>query len=155
MPRGARKNAPPIDKARVLEALAAKPGATKRDLTKLLGIKGSDRIALKRILKELEADGLLEGNRKRGYKPPGTLPEVTVLEITGQDTDGELLARPQHWDSNEEPPQIVVMPDEAAPALGRGERILARLSKSGDDFEARVIKRLGASAHRVLGVVRI
>ncbi len=40
------KNAPPIDKARVLEALAAKPGATKRDLTKLLGIKGSDRIAL-------------------------------------------------------------------------------------------------------------
>jgi len=155
VPRGARKNAPPIDKARVLEALAAKPGATKRDLTKLLGIKGSDRIALKRILKELEADGLLEGNRKRGYKPPGTLPEVTVLEITGQDTDGELLARPQHWDSNEEPPQIVVMPDEAAPALGRGERILARLSKSGDDFEARVIKRLGASAHRVLGVVRI
>jgi len=155
VPRGARKNAPPIDKARVLEALAAKPGATKRDLTKLLGIKGSDRIALKRILKELEADGLLEGNRKRGYKPPATLPEVTVLEITGQDTDGELLARPQHWDSNEEPPQIVVMPDEAAPALGRGERILARLSKSGDGFEARVIKRLGASAHRVLGVVRI
>ncbi len=159
MPRRDKgRNAPPIDKARVLEVLAAKPGATKRDLTRILGIKGSDRIALKRILKELENEGLLEGNRKRGYIQPGALPEVTVLEITGQDNDGELLARPQRWESNEEPPKIIVIPgreDEAGPALGAGERILARLSKAEDGFEARVIKRLGASAHRVLGVVRI
>jgi ribonuclease R len=146
------KPTPPIDKARVLETLAARPGATKRDLARLLGTKGSDRIALKRILKELEAEGLLEGNRKRGYKQPGALPEVAVLEISGQDPDGELLARPQHWESNEEPPQIVVVSEEA---LGTGERILARLSKTADGFEARVIKRLGASAHHVLGVVRV
>ena len=77
MPRKQKgKPAPPIDKARVLEALAARPGATKRDLSRLLNIKGSDRIALKRILKELEADGLLEGNRKRGYTKPGALPDV-------------------------------------------------------------------------------
>ncbi|MDE2135616.1 MAG: ribonuclease R [Alphaproteobacteria bacterium] len=144
-----------MDRARVLETLAAKPGATKRDLSRLLGIKDSDRIALKRILKELEADGLLEGNRKRGYTQPGALPDVTVLEITGQDPDGELLARPQRWESNEEPPQIVVVPGEADAALGRGERILARLSKGPDGYEARVIKRLGASAHHVLGVVRV
>ena len=42
---------------------------------------------------------------------------------------------------------------EAGPALGRGERVLARLEKVDDGFEARVIKRLGASAHRVLGVI--
>ena len=153
MPRKDRgRPAPPIDKARVLETLAARPGATKRDLARLLGVKGSDRIALKRILKELEGEGLLEGNRKRGYKQPGALPEVAVLEISGQDPDGELLARPQHWESNEEPPQIVVVSEEA---LGTGERILARLSKTADGFEARVIKRLGASAHHVLGVVRV
>ncbi|MGA7676696.1 MAG: ribonuclease R [Rhizomicrobium sp.] len=156
MPRkDKRKNAPPIDRARVLEALAAKPGATKRDLSRLLNIKGSDRIALKRILKELDADGLLEGNRKRGYTQPGALPDVTLLEITGQDPDGELLARPQRWESNEEPPQIVVVLGEKDAALGRGERILARLTKAGDGYEARVIKQLGASAHRVLGVVRV
>jgi len=149
------RNAPPIDKARVLEALAARPGATKRALSRLLNIKGSDRIALKRILKELEADGLLEGNRKRGYTKPGALPDVAVLEISGQDLDGELLARPQRWESNEEPPQIVVVLGEKDAALGRGERILARLSKTGDGYEARVIKQLGASAHRVLGVVRV
>ncbi len=139
----------------MLEALAAKPGATKRDLTKLLGIKGSDRIALKRILKELEAEGLLEGNRKRGYIQPGILPDVTVLEITGQDPDGELLARPQRWESNEEPPHIIVVPGDEGAAIGQGERILARLSKTEEGYEARIIKRLGASAHHVLGVVRV
>ena len=141
-----------------MEALAARPGATKRDLSRLLNIKGSDRIALKRILKELEADGLLEGNRKRGYTKPGALPDVAVLEISGQDPDGELLARPQRWESNEEPPQILVVlgrEDETGTPLGHGERILARLSKTGEGYEARVIKRLGASAHRVLGVVRV
>jgi ribonuclease R len=152
MPRGKTRNAPPIDRQRVLDALSADPGATKRDLSRALGIKGSDRIALKRILKELESEGLLKGSRRQGYTRPGTLPEVAVLEITGQDPDGELLARPQRWESNEEPPQIVVVSEEA---LGVGERILARLSESRDGFEARVIKRLGASAHKVLGVVRV
>ncbi|MEI9887989.1 MAG: RNB domain-containing ribonuclease [Rhizomicrobium sp.] len=148
-------NAPPLDKARVLELLADKPNATKRDLSKLLGIKGSDRIALKRILKELEQDGAIAGNRRQGYAAPGALPDVAVLEITGQDTDGELLAAPQKWESNEEPPKIIVVPgrDDAGSALGRGERVLARLSKGRDGYEARIIKRLGASAHKVLGVL--
>jgi ribonuclease R len=140
----------------VLDALASQPGATKRDLSRMLNVKGSDRITLKRILKELDQEGVVTGSRKRGYERPGTLPEVAVLEITGQDMDGELLARPQRWESNEEPPKIIVMPGrdaEAGPALGRGERVLARLEKTDDGFEARVIKRLGASAHRVLGVI--
>ena len=152
MPRGTNKNTPPIDRQRVLDALAADPGATKRDLSRTLGIKGSDRIALKRILKELESEGLLKGSRRQGYVRPGALAEVGVLEITGQDPDGELLARPQRWESNEDPPQIVVVSEEA---LGVGERILARVSETRDGFEARVIKRLGASAHKVLGVVRV
>ena len=148
-------NAPPLDKARVLELLAEKPNATKRDLSKLLGIKGSDRIALKRILKELEQDGAIAGNRRQGFATPGALPEVAVLEITGTDVDGELQARPQTWESNDEPPPIVVVPgrEDVGPALGRGERVLARLTKADDGYEARIIKRLGASAHKVLGVL--
>jgi ribonuclease R len=142
----------------VLDALASQPGATKRDLARTLSVKGSDRITLKRILKDLDQEGVVTGSRKRGYERPGVLPEVAVLEITGQDMDGELLARPQRWESNEEPPRIFVLPGrdaDAGPALGRGERVLARLEKTDDGFEARVIKRLGASAHRVLGVVNV
>ncbi len=41
------------------------------------------------------------------------------------------------------------------PALGAGERVLARLERAEHGYEARVIKRLGASVHRVLGVLHV
>jgi ribonuclease R len=140
----------------VLEALASNPSGTKRDLARALHVSGKERIQLKRILKELESEGAIARGRKRSYERPGTLPEVTVLEITGQDPDGELLGRPQRWEHDEPPPQIIVVPgreDEShGPALGAGERILARLTQARDGYEARIIKRLGASVHKVLGV---
>ncbi len=154
MPRNPKNtNTQPLNKARVLDALAQSPSATKRDLTRLLNIKGNERIALKRILKELEEEGLLERGRKRTYTKPGALPEVTVLEITGQDPDGELLARPVKWDEDGDPPQIIVLPsrDEGA-RVGTGDRFLGRLEHGADGYEARIIKKLGASAHKVLGV---
>jgi ribonuclease R len=152
-----RPDAGPLDKARVLEALAKEPQGTKRDIARTLGLKGAERIALKRILKELENEGAVARGPKRSYAKPGELPEVAVLEISGQDNDGELLARPQRWDSAEQPPHIIVLPGregEMQPALGVGERILARLSRTREGYEARVIKRVGASVHRVLGVYR-
>jgi ribonuclease R len=150
------KQKPQLDKARVLEALAQNPQQTKRDLARALHVSGNERIQLKRILKELETEGAIARGRKRSYERPGALPEVTVLEITGQDPDGELLARPQRWEADEPPPQIVVVPgreDEAhGPGLGAGERVLARLMQTREGYEARIIKRLGASVHKVLGV---
>ena len=85
-----RNNTQALDKARVLELLASNPGANKRDLAKLLGLKGSDRITLKRVLKELEQDGAIEGTKKRGLTKRGELPDITVIEITGTGSDGEL-----------------------------------------------------------------
>jgi ribonuclease R len=154
LPRNPKnRNAPPLDRARVLDALAAQPNATKRDLSRTLNITGNERIALKRILKELQSEGLLERGGRRAYSLPGSLPEVTPLEISGNDPDGELLARPTNWTSQEEPPRIFVQlaRDDGA-KLGIGDRFLGRLSRIGDDYEARVIKRLGASVHKVLGV---
>jgi ribonuclease R len=149
-------NAPkPLDRERVLEALAKEPHGTKRDIARALGVKGNDRIQLKRILKELEQDGTITRTGKRAYAKPGALPEVAVLEITGQDPDGELLARPARWDGEEEPPKIFVILGRDAEAQGipgTGERVLARLSETKNGYEARIIKKLGASAHRVLGV---
>jgi ribonuclease R len=128
-----------LTKETVLEALAREPNATKRDLARLLGVHGNDRIALKRILRELETEGEISRGRKRAFTAAGALPEVAVLEITGQDPDGELLARPQKWEGTEPPPQIIVMPGREGDAPGRGERVLARLSKAADGYEARVI----------------
>ena len=142
----------------VLEHLGAHPGATKRDLAKALGVHGADRIQLKRILAQLAEEGLLERGKKKSYLPPGALPEIGVLEITGTDTDGELLARQANWDGDDEPPAIILVPgrddDASTRALGIGERVLARIERGQDGYEGRVIKRLGTSVHRALGVLR-
>jgi ribonuclease R len=144
-----------LDKARVLELLAENAGANKRDLAKILGLKGSDRIQLKRILKELEAEGAIEGRQKKGFVKRGELPDVGIVEVTGVDEDGELLARPLAWDSNEEPPRVYVIPPKDGGAPGSGDRLLARLERHGESYEARIIRRLERETPtRLIGVLR-
>jgi ribonuclease R len=148
-------NTGPLDKGRVLELLATHAGVNKRDLAKLLGLKGSDRIHLKRILKELEAEGAIAGRQKQGFVKRGELPDVGIIEITGVDGDGEVLAKPLAWDSNEEPPTIYVTPPKDGSAPGPGDRLLARLEKHGESYEAKIIRRLEAETQtRVIGVLR-
>jgi ribonuclease R len=148
----------PITRDAVLEYLATHPGDTKRDVARAFKLKGSGRQALKQILSELKDDGVIEQGRKRSYAPAGVLPEVTVLEIFGEDPDGDLLGRPVEWTRDEAPPSVLIVPgkDEPSRPLGRGERVLARIARAKEGhapYEGRVIKRLGASAHRVLGVL--
>jgi ribonuclease R len=149
------KHAPALTKARVLELLATKAGADKRDLARMLGLKGSDRIQLKRILKELEAEGAIEGRAKRGFIKRGELPDSLLIEITGTDDDGELLAKPLNWESNESPPLIYVLPPKEGSAPGPGDRLLAHLQKHGEAYEARIVRRLEPEVStRLIGVLR-
>ena len=147
------RNTPALDKARVLELLAG--GANKRDLAKKLSLKGSDRILLKRILKELQADGAIEGSPKRGFTKPGELPEVCLIEVTGIDADGETLAKPLEWGGSDAPPLIYLMPPKEGGAPMIGDRVLARMSKHGESYEARIIRRLERETQtRLIGVLR-
>jgi ribonuclease R len=148
----------PISKETVLAHLAAHPGDTKRDLARLFKVKGPERQSLKQILSELKDEGVIEQGRKKSYVTAGALPEVAALEIFGEDADGELLAKPIEWTRPEPPPSVLIVPgeDDAPRPIGRGERVLARITRTKDahtPYEGRVIKRLGASAHRVLGVL--
>ena len=155
-----RDRAPPLSKDAVLAHLAAHPGDTKRDLARALGIKGHERQALKAILSELKDEGIIEQGKRRSFVPAGDLPEVAVLEIFGEDPDGEPIGRPVEWRREEPAPSVLILPsgDEEFASLGRGEKVLARISRSREGgavpFEGRIIKRLGASAHRVLGVLK-
>ncbi len=65
----------------------------KRDIAKAFGISGDGRIDLKRMLKELEAEGTVE-KKSRRFRDPGGLPPVSVLEVTGPDGDMCLAAEP-------------------------------------------------------------
>ncbi len=143
----------------ILDWIAEHPSETgRRDLARAFGLKGADRIELKRLLRDLEAEGLLE-RRKRSYRDHGALPSVAVLEVTGPDAQGDLFARPLERANEGVGARIVVLPAREGPALGAGDRILAKLVPSqaeGIDYEARPIRRIGtaASARKVLGIFR-
>ena len=94
----------------ILAFIADHPGeAGKREIARAFGITGAARIPLKAMLKELAGEGLVERRRNR-LKRPEDLPSVTLLEITGRDADGELMARPTDWSDAEggPPPPILV-----------------------------------------------
>ena len=144
-------------KPEILDWIAANPTLTaKRDIAKAFCIKGAARIDLKRLLKELAEDGHIE-KRKKTYQDPDRLPPVSVLLVSGPDDDGDLFARPMEWQGTGVEPKVLVIPRASDPALGAGDRILARLTHvQADDhnYEARLIRRIGTNPARVLGVFR-
>ncbi|SPH23858.1 Ribonuclease R [Defluviimonas aquaemixtae] len=144
-------------KTEILDWIAENPGlSAKRDIAKAFGIKGADRIELKRLLKELEAEGTLE-RRRKSYRDPEKLPPVTVLTILTPDRNGDLFARPMEWQGEGPEPRVLFQPRNSDPALGEGDRILARVNETrGEDYqyEARLIRKIGTNPHKVLGVFR-
>ncbi|MDH3265047.1 MAG: RNB domain-containing ribonuclease, partial [Paracoccaceae bacterium] len=144
-------------KDELLAWIAENPGASaKREIARAFGIKGADRIELKRLLKEMAEEGSLE-KRRRSYRDPDRLPPVAVLRIEGQTAEGDLLARPLEWQGEGAVPRVLYLPRAGDPALGEGDRILGRVTevKAEDhDYEARLIRRIGTNPRKILGVFR-
>ncbi|RBI69940.1 ribonuclease R [Roseovarius sp. TE539] len=144
-------------KSDILRWIADNPTLTsKRDIAKAFGIKGAARIDLKRLLRELEEEGHLE-KRKKTYRDPDRLPPVSVLQISGQTSDGDLTAKPLEWHGEGVEPVVLLVPRASDPALGEGDRILARLQEiqgEAHHYEARLIRRIGTNPRKVLGVFR-
>ncbi len=149
--------APPFpSKAEILRFINESEGTVgKREIARAFSIKGAARADLRQILKQLAEEGHIERGRKRNVRPKGELPPVGVVEIFEVDEDGVLLARPIAWEDDGPPPriEIVVEGRTSGPALGPGERVLARLAKQDEGYEARIIRRLEATSSRVVGVL--
>ena len=141
----------------ILDWISAHPTLTgKRDIAKTFHIKGAARINLKRLLKELEEEGHLE-KRKKTYRDPDILPPVGVLQVKSLTGDGEVLARPQDWQGTGDEPVVLLIPRRSDPALGVGDRFLAKLTPiPGEEhsYEARLIRRIANTQQRILGVFR-
>jgi ribonuclease R len=150
-----RKKSPLPTKQQILEFIRDSPTPVgKREIARAFGISGGDRIALKAMLKEIAADGSVERGRGRRLARPASLPEVGVVEITGTDADGELTARPLSWRDDVPPPKIIMAPERrGTPALGPGDRVVARLVRIEDGlYEGRTIRQLAGVPQRVVGV---
>jgi ribonuclease R len=150
-------------KDEIVAFIGRQPGKVgTREIARAFGLKNADRASLKRMLRELSDDGVVESRRKKLHRP-GTLPNVLMADVTARDRDGELIAVPSEWDDEAHgaPPKIHIRtmrkarPGEVA---GVGDRALVRVEKSdtGDDapYSGRVIKIIDRAKQRTLGLFR-
>jgi len=129
-----------------------------REIARAFGAKNADRAELKRMLRDLAEGGHIEQRRKKLHRP-GILPPVVLADVTGRDSDGELLARPTEWDEDAHGAAPVIRiasqrrarPGEVA---GVGDRALLRVERDGEETNGRVIKLIDRAKHRVLGIFR-
>jgi ribonuclease R len=144
-------------KEQILRWIADNPTLTaKRDIAKAFGIKDAGRIELKRLLKELEAEGALE-KRRRSYRDADKLPPVSILTILPPDSQGDQWAKPMEWSGDGAMPRILFIPRKADAPVAEGDRILARLTEVTGEayhYEARLIRKIGSNPIRLLGIFR-
>jgi ribonuclease R len=147
----------------IVAFIRAQPGEVgTREIARQFGLKNADRVELKRILRELADEGTIAKRGKKISEPP-SLPPTILADITGRDSDGELIASPAEWDEVEsgEPPKIrIQVPRRPQPgtAAGVGDRALLRVEKpdaaEGAAYRGRVIKVIDHARTRVLGIFR-
>jgi ribonuclease R len=162
----AKKHRPPGLPSRedVVAFIAAQNGkAGVREIARAFGLKNADRASLRHMLRDLGDEGVVEQRRKKLHHA-GTLPSVVLTDITERDRDGELIAVPTEWDTEEHgaAPRIRLhIPRKARSneIPGVGDRALLRTEETAKDgatrHTGRVIKILDRSRQRQLGVFRL
>lgn len=131
----------------------SKEPAGKREISRAFGLHGSDKIALKALLRDMTDEGLIDAAPGRAFHKMGGVPRVTVLKIV--DVDGnQLIAIPERWEAEGvPPPKLRVIERGRRGALGIGDRILARTEEAGSSLIAHPMKKLAKASEQILGVV--
>ncbi len=134
--------------------------AGKREIARAFGLKGQEKIALKKLLKDMAEEGLIDG-KKTAYHRMGGVPKVTVLRVI-EIEDGEPIAVPDNWspDAPDKPPRLTMREMKSrggkrAPALKRGDRVLSRAEETESGWIAFPMKKLPARTEGLLGVVEV
>ncbi|MEO9633292.1 ribonuclease R [Parasphingorhabdus sp.] len=125
----------------------------KREIAKAFGLRGSDKIALKALLKDMADEGLIDSTPGRAFHKMGGVPKVTVLKIVEIDGN-EAIGIPERWEAESAPaPKIRIKEKGRRAALAIGDRILARTEERGQGYIAFLMKKLAQSSEMLMGVV--
>jgi ribonuclease R len=128
--------------------------AGKREIARAFGLSGQTKIDLKRLLKDMADEGLIDSSPGRAFHQAGGVPKVTVLRVQAVDDGGAVWAVPEQWHAETPPPRLRLIDRGRRSALGIGDRVLARTEERGQGFIAHPMKKLERAAELVLGVVR-
>ena len=131
---------------------------TKRELIDAFHIKGEERVPFKRILREMEDEGLVIKEGGKSYRVPDALPAVTVIEVTEIDIDGDVIAKPAEWNDELQgaAPRIEVVNDgKTSSTMKVGDRALAQVRKfSNELYEAKILKRMNTLKMQTVGLLK-
>ena len=128
--------------------------AGKREIARAFGLSGQAKIDLKRLLKDMADEGMIDSSPGRAFHQSGGVPKVTVLRVAAVDDGGNVWAVPEQWHAETPPPRIRIMEKGRRGALGIGDRVLARTEEKGAGWIAHPLKKLARSAELALGVVK-
>jgi len=128
--------------------------AGKREIARAFGLSGQTKIDLKRLLKDMADEGLIDSSPGRAFHQSGGVPKVTVLRVAAVDDGGNVWAVPEQWHAETPAPRLRVIERGKRSALGIGDRILSRTEEKGQGFIAHPMKKLARAAELTLGVVK-
>src|SRR4051794_15817119 len=71
--------------------------AGKREIARAFGVAGQAKIDLKRLLKDMADEGLIDSSPGRAFHQSGGVPKVTVLRVAAVDDGGNVWGVPEQW----------------------------------------------------------
>ncbi len=150
----------------ILKAVRARPDIyDKKRLARELGVKGDARRELRRLLRELEEDGVIILSSRKTYREADALPGVMVIRAILVDDEGDLIGEPEVFKGEGETPRVIIrdMPISKAArktknthsqSMGVNSRALCRIKKREDgSIIATVMKKLGEGPTTHLGML--
>ncbi|HJP68348.1 MAG TPA: ribonuclease R [Sphingomicrobium sp.] len=153
MPR--KRSAALPSRKQILDFIASSDQpAGKREIARAFGLSGQTKIDLKRLLKDMADEGLIDSSPGRAFHKSGGVPKVTVLRVQAVDDGGNLWGVPEQWHAETPPPRLRVLERGKRSSLEIGDRVLARTEERGQGFIAHPMKKLARATELVLGVVR-
>ena len=153
MPRNRSAGLP--SRKQILDFIASSDQpAGKREIARAFGLSGQTKIDLKRLLKDMADEGLIDSSPGRAFHQSGGVPKVTVLRVAQVDDSGNVFAVPEQWHAETPAPRIRLVERGKRSALGIGDRVLCRTEAKGEGFIAHPMKKLASSAELTLGVVK-
>jgi ribonuclease R len=153
MPR--KRSAGMPSRKQILDFIASSDQpAGKREIARAFGLSGQDKIDLKRLLKDMADEGLIDSSPGRAFHHAGGVPKVTVLRVAQVDDSGIVFAVPEQWHAETPPPRLRIIERGKRGALGIGDRVLCRTEEKGQGWVAHPLKKLARSAELALGVVK-
>src|SRR5919112_6541210 len=156
-PRPSRPSRPPRNRStdrspglpsrkQILEFIATSDQpAGKREIARAFGLSGQDKIELKRLLKDMADEGLIDSSPGRAFHQSGGVPKVTVLRVAAVDDGGSVWGVPEQWHAETPPPRLRLIERGKRSALGIGDRVLCRTEEKGQGFIAHPMKKLARS----------